>query len=850
MTFVFPILLGGLLLAGIPVLLHLIVRQKPRTLPFPAFRFLVQKQKTNLRKLRLRHFMLLAMRVLLIVAMCLALARPRLFYEGLNLSSDRPIAAILLFDTSASMDYKSGDVSRLEEAKQRGLELLDRLPEGCRLLVLDSADVLRDRAVEPWLRTSEEARKRIAALKVRAANAPVTRSLERALRRFGDTARTAEDPQAQKMLRFLCVFTDRTRGCWEGERIETLQELSDQVPPLYEGLQQARSQLSPLQDLLRELRDQLPPAGKEYSDQSLLEAVGLLQEELRSLTPAELPPNETLGGAVRKVRRLARELLKQTAPSEAAQEAPEEYRTKLHLSLSSVLRDLAGVQMLFVDVGVEQPVDLALLGLELPRDARGQMQQSFAAGERWVLQAVVQATGKDLDNSLLCQLDGKKQPPRSFKVAAGQKEVIGLLDSSALTDLAPGPHQVEVRFETAADALSFNNQANLTFAVRDRRRVLLLTDSSNGAALPARALTALGLDTTVQELQPKEVPKLAGYHAVYLVGVDQPGPELWRALEDFVRQGGGLAIVPPGDELQPAAYNEGPAQKLMPGTFIEPVKVQEPGSSWSWDGERGRFQHPFLQAFGVWKDDPNTDFMRFPRGAVRYWEVKSYDPRAVLVRYQDKKKTPAVLERLTEPGQGKVLLFTTPLDEREPAWNNYDAKVTSFYLALMLQSSRYLCGEQEGRNLNFTLGQDEPTVVLPPGPRFASYALIGAELFDKLSANDKGMLTFKELAEPGNYVLEGRNPDANQKQIVAAFSVQMPPEESDLTRVPEPEIERLAGTGAVIAPGRHVELRQALEGHWSEPVEVFPWLMVLLLFVLAVENLLANKFYRQPAAES
>src|SRR5581483_8367519 len=272
MTFVFPILLGGLAAAGVPVLLHLIVRQKPRTLPFPAFRFLVQKQKTNLRKLRLRHFLLLAMRVLLITAMCLALARPRLFYQGLNLSSDRPIAAVLLFDTSASMDYKVGDVTRLEEAKQRGLELLDKLPEGCRLLVLDSADMLQERAQEPWLRSVEEARKRVAALKVRPANAPVTRALEPALRRFAELAHAGEDPQGQRLLRLLCTFTDRTRGCWEGQRVDALQELADQVPPLYEGLQEARGRLSSLQDMLKELRDRLPAEGKDYSDQSLLEA--------------------------------------------------------------------------------------------------------------------------------------------------------------------------------------------------------------------------------------------------------------------------------------------------------------------------------------------------------------------------------------------------------------------------------------------------------------------------------------------------------------------------------------------------------------------------------------------------
>ena len=47
MTFVYPLLLGGLLLAGVPVLLHFLVRQKPKTLLFPAFRFLIQKRRLD-----------------------------------------------------------------------------------------------------------------------------------------------------------------------------------------------------------------------------------------------------------------------------------------------------------------------------------------------------------------------------------------------------------------------------------------------------------------------------------------------------------------------------------------------------------------------------------------------------------------------------------------------------------------------------------------------------------------------------------------------------------------------------------------------------------------------------------
>ncbi|HXG11891.1 MAG TPA: BatA domain-containing protein, partial [Gemmataceae bacterium] len=104
MTFIHPLLLTGLLLVGIPVLIHLIMQQKPKRLPFPAFRFLLQKHRTNQRRLRLRHLLLLALRMLLIVLICLALARPRLFSERIGLGSERPVAAVLLFDTSFSME--------------------------------------------------------------------------------------------------------------------------------------------------------------------------------------------------------------------------------------------------------------------------------------------------------------------------------------------------------------------------------------------------------------------------------------------------------------------------------------------------------------------------------------------------------------------------------------------------------------------------------------------------------------------------------------------------------------------------------------------------------------------------
>src|SRR5207237_2748613 len=69
------LLVGGLLVA-IPVVLHLIMRQKPKQLLFPALRFIHERRLANQRRLRLRHWLLLALRCGAIGLFALALARP------------------------------------------------------------------------------------------------------------------------------------------------------------------------------------------------------------------------------------------------------------------------------------------------------------------------------------------------------------------------------------------------------------------------------------------------------------------------------------------------------------------------------------------------------------------------------------------------------------------------------------------------------------------------------------------------------------------------------------------------------------------------------------------------------
>jgi hypothetical protein len=84
------------------------------------------------------------------------------------------------------------------------------------------------------------------------------------------------------------------------------------------------------------------------------------------------------------------------------------------------------------------------------------------------------------------------------------------------------------------------------------------------------------------------------------------------------------------------------------------------------------------------------------------------------------------------------------------------------------------------------------------------------------------------------------------------FSVNVSPEECLLLpRLGTDAIEEVFGPDSIVQVGQSRRLKDALEGQFRQPVELFPWLMILLLFALAVENLLANKFYRQrPMAEN
>ncbi|HEY0929285.1 MAG TPA: VWA domain-containing protein, partial [Gemmatimonas sp.] len=99
MAFLAPAFLALAALAGVPLLVHLLRRKIGRTVDFPAVRYLARMEQEHSRELKLRNRMLLLLRILAVIALALAAARPiaRLFGVG-----HAPIALAVVLDNSMS----------------------------------------------------------------------------------------------------------------------------------------------------------------------------------------------------------------------------------------------------------------------------------------------------------------------------------------------------------------------------------------------------------------------------------------------------------------------------------------------------------------------------------------------------------------------------------------------------------------------------------------------------------------------------------------------------------------------------------------------------------------------------
>lgn len=139
MTFLAPTLLALGAAALVPLLLHLLQRHQGPRLTFPALRYLRRAEREHATRIRLRQVLLLALRILALVLLAAAAARP--FLRGVG-EDHSPTAVVMVLDNSLSSGAVVGDRRVLDALKEAALETLSAARVDDRIWLL--------RAGTPW----------------------------------------------------------------------------------------------------------------------------------------------------------------------------------------------------------------------------------------------------------------------------------------------------------------------------------------------------------------------------------------------------------------------------------------------------------------------------------------------------------------------------------------------------------------------------------------------------------------------------------------------------------------------------------------------------------------------------
>lgn len=800
MAMMHGVILGiGALLLAVPVLLHLLMQPKPKLITFPAMRFVQQMQRTNQRSLQLRHWLLLALRCLLLLAVAAAFARPStssaafgdwlgvgagLVLAGLcglllafalignkpanlplaavvgvilliallwtgyaliaatgksrgNLLTDRqtPVAAAVIVDASPSMQYRFENATLLQKAQQEGRWIIEQLPRESRIAVIRNDGQSPFFSVDPGA-----ARKRLNVMETSYAEQPLPETIESAIEFLKDTAEERKE---------IYVLSDLTAAGW-------------------------------------------------------------------------LSSGQTL---------------------------------------RQLLEDHQDISLYLIDVGVEEPNNLALDQLEL-------QSSSVPAQGAVALTARVRAVGpggsvvtrlvlEQPDPSRPVRRDGKTLLPEEFWSRASTVELSPNGEASvnlALQDnFEPGIHHGWLELE-ASDSLAVDNRLYFTVEVRPAWKVLVCHPDNVNPGNLVDAL-AIGEDESGALYDVKVIPQrelaqefLDDYNAVFLL---DPGPvsdPLWKILETWVAGGGGLGIFlgpNAGSGSQPdGSFQSEAAAAVLPGRAER---------LWRSRGEEAtgdpivlapeNLVHPVLKPFRPWE----TLGIWQPFPVYRHWELEAVsDPQVeIIARFNN--GIAALLERRI--GEGVVVCMTTPVTE--PAnrsiagrqiWNDLfnsaGGEVWPAWLLVTSVSAWLSSGTRDRLNLvsgqTATLHNDRDSMPV-------EYRLFSPRDEEpvRVMASDN-LLRYKFTDVPGTYRLKGQF----EGPVLRGFSVNLPAAATDLQRLPAEQLDRILGEDRYQLANQREEL-QNQQGMTRMGQEFYPILALAMSLVLALELIMSNRFYKK-----
>jgi hypothetical protein len=124
-----------LLVAGLPILIHLLTRQAARVYSLPTFRLLQRSVAQQSKLFKVRHLLLLLLRVAVVTLLVLVFLKPAK-NAALGSPGEGNRTVLLVLDDSLSMAYRGGGVPSLQKAQNQALKVLDSLRPGDRASVI------------------------------------------------------------------------------------------------------------------------------------------------------------------------------------------------------------------------------------------------------------------------------------------------------------------------------------------------------------------------------------------------------------------------------------------------------------------------------------------------------------------------------------------------------------------------------------------------------------------------------------------------------------------------------------------------------------------------------------------
>ena len=121
--FLNPSILFALSAAVIPLIIHLLNKKKFKEVQFSTIHFLKEMVRKEMRRLRLRQWLLLLLRTLIIILLVLAFARPTLSNRNNPLAGRAATEIVIILDNSLSLNSLELTGNLLEQVRQRWFQM-------------------------------------------------------------------------------------------------------------------------------------------------------------------------------------------------------------------------------------------------------------------------------------------------------------------------------------------------------------------------------------------------------------------------------------------------------------------------------------------------------------------------------------------------------------------------------------------------------------------------------------------------------------------------------------------------------------------------------------------------------